>query len=52
MATSMSGGGLFVAGPIIISAVLFLAVELKKTFSNKLPGFLKTWVEKGAQNEI
>jgi len=48
----MSGGGHFVAGPIIITAVLFLDVELKKTFSNKLPGFLKTWVEKGAQNEI
>ena len=52
MATSMSGGNLFVAGPIIISAALFLAVELKKTFAHKLPGFIKKWVEKGAQNDI
>jgi len=51
-ATSMAGGNLFVAGPIIISAALFLAVELKKTLGHRLPGFLKTWVEKGAQNEI
>lgn len=53
MATIMSGG-LFVNGPMIISALLFLATEFKKKLqaNPSLPlismGAIKSQIEKGA----
>ena len=54
MATAMSNGGLFVSGPMIISALLFLATELQKKLRSNpsMPGLsipqVKNMIEKGA----
>ena len=54
IATVMTSGGLFVSGPIIISAFLFLATEFQKMLRTNpsLPilsmGVLKNYIDKGA----
>lgn len=52
MATAMTAGNLFVNGPILIYAVLFLASEFNKILqrnpSAPVISMGKTWIEKGA----
>ena len=54
MATVMSNGGLMVSGPLIISAVMFIATDLQKslTANPNMPGLsipqVKNLIEQGA----
>lgn len=58
MATIMTSSNLFVSGPLIISAFLFLAGEFQKklranpSFPILSIGMLNGWIQKGANNEF
>lgn len=58
MATVMTSGNLFVSGPMIISALLFLAAEFQKKLraNPSLPvlsmATIKNWIDKGAGHEM